>query len=100
MRWRALLLALCLPLGLASAAGAEADTAGAPPAIRLPGPQYETGLAQAARFFDGFQWNGDLRVRYDGMFDDTTNKTVNERERGRFSVRLGFTKKINARALV
>lgn len=82
-----------------SALAAGEDTVGSPRTMRLPEPQYETAVLQAARFFDGFQWNGDIRVRYDASFDDTGHGNIgtSDRDRGRYSVRLGFTKKMNSR---
>ncbi len=93
-----LLLFVCVLLAVAlPARAAGADTAGSPPAIRLPDASFDTALARAVRFFDGFTWAGDVRVRYEGVFDDTTG--VSDRERGRYSLRLGFTKVINSRVV-
>lgn len=57
----------------------------------------DTGAVAASRFFDGFTFTGDARVRYEAFFDDTTRPGPGDRERGRFAVRLGFTKRVNPR---
>lgn len=52
------------------------------------------------RFSDGFKWSGDARVRYEGIWDDTRAGFTSDRDRGRFSLRLGFTKPINPSVLL
>lgn len=68
------------------------------PAAHADFLDHETHLVRASKFFDGFNWNFDARVRYEGIFDDTTG--VSDRNRGRFSIRAGFTKEINPRVTV
>jgi len=81
----------------ASSAFANEENAGGIPSSILNLQQYETGIIQSARFFEGFKWNGDIRIRYDAFFDDTGTGAAgtSDRERGRFAMRLGFTKIIN-----
>lgn len=72
-----------------------------PPALTRSGvlaDLNDAGAVAASRFFDGFTFFGDARIRYEGIFDDTTG--ISDRNRGRLAVRLGFTQKINPRILV
>jgi len=56
----------------------------------------ESRISRIESLLDGVTFMGDLRLRYEGIFDDTALAN----NRGRFRLRLGFSKKIGDIALV
>ena len=63
----------------------------------------------AAKFFDGLSVKSDIRVRYEGIFDDEIGGNanmigyggnLNDRSRGRYRLRIGFTKQVNDEIMV
>jgi hypothetical protein len=56
----------------------------------------------AAKLLEGFEWNGDLRLRYETFWydSDSNGETRENRYRLRYRARLGFKKKVNDWATV